>query len=68
MNEYLLILKMIASQEPRHEDYEFFPGNYSRTVCPVCQRIITLAKLAVAEAEKKKTKNKEMIRKEGVSP
>ena len=68
MNEYLLILKMIASQEPRHEDYEFFPGNCSSTVCPVCQRIITLAKLAVAEAEKKKTKNKEMIRKEGVSP
>ena len=25
MNEYLLILKMIASQEPRYEDYEFFP-------------------------------------------
>ena len=32
MNEYLLILKMIASQEPRHEDYEFFPGNCSRFV------------------------------------
>lgn len=57
MNEYLLILKMIASQEPRHEDYEFFPGNCSRTVC---QRIITLAKLAVAEAEKLEAKNKEM--------
>lgn len=68
MNEYLLVLKMIASQEPRHEDYEFFPGNCSRTVCPVCQRIISMAKLAVAEAEKLEAKNKEMIRKEGVSP
>nr|DAQ66298.1 MAG TPA: Rad50 zinc hook motif [Caudoviricetes sp.] len=61
MNEYLLILKMIASQEPRHEDYEFFPGNCSRTVCPVCQRIITLAKLAVAEAEKLEAKNKDGV-------
>ena len=60
MNEYLLILKMIASQEPRHEDYEFFPGNYSRTVWPVCQRRIAIAKLAVAEAEKLEAKNKEM--------
>lgn len=59
MNEYLLILKMIASQEPRYEKYEFFPGNCSRTVCPVCQRIITLAKLAVAEAEKLEAKNRE---------
>ena len=67
MNEYLLILKMIASQEPRHEDYEFFPGNCSRTVCPVCQRIITLAKLAVAEAEKLEAKNKEMDDPEGGS-
>lgn len=24
MNEYLLVLKMIASQETHYEDYEFF--------------------------------------------
>lgn len=26
MNEYLLVLKMIASQETHYEDYEFFSG------------------------------------------
>lgn len=56
MNEYLLVLKMIASQETHYEDYEFFPGNCSRTVC---QRMIAMAKLAVAEAEKLEAKNRE---------
>lgn len=52
MNEYLLILKMIASQTPKCEEQEIFPGQIITKKCPVCERIIEMAKLAVQEAEK----------------
>lgn len=52
MNEYLLILKMIASQIPKCEEQEIFPGQIITKKCPVCERAIAIAKLAVQEAEK----------------
>lgn len=52
MNEYLLILKMIASKAPKCETQEVFPGQLITKKCPVCERIIEMAKLAVQEAEK----------------
>lgn len=52
MNKYLLILKMIASQTPKCETQEVFPGQIITKKCPVCERIIEMAKLAVQEAEK----------------
>lgn len=55
MNGYLLILKMIANEEPRSSETEVFPGQYERYYCPVCERIISLARRAVAEAENENT-------------
>ena len=52
MNEYLLILKMIASQTPKCKEQEIFPGQIITKKCPVCERVITMAKIAVQEAEK----------------
>lgn len=52
MSEYLLILKMIASQTPKCEEQEIFPGQIITKKCPVCERVIAMAKLAVQEAEK----------------
>lgn len=61
MNEYLLILRMIASKKPKCEQQEVFPGYINTKECPVCKSIIEMAKLAVQEAEKQERNENDQL-------